>query len=146
MGVSEDLKEFVIALGIAVLIYITLGWVLHTSMPVVTVVSDSMLPILHVGDLLLVENINEPQVGDIVVYKVSVLNYPIVHRIVGKKFVNGTNVFIMKGDHNPSEDPFLVERKDIIGRVFFAIPMLGYPRYLLYLPFKAYDMAHFVKS
>ncbi len=141
----KDLSEIFTALMIAIAIYYGLALVLNTKMPVVTVVSDSMLPILHVGDLLFVENIRAPHVGDVVVYKVSAINYPIVHRIVGKKFADGSYYYIMKGDNNPVDDPWLVSREDIIGKVFFVIPMAGYPRYLIYLPFKTYDESHFLK-
>ncbi len=141
----KDLFDVVVAILVAVAIYYGLGLVLRTSMPVVTVVSDSMLPIFHVGDLLIVENIGTPNVGDVVVYKVSITNYPIVHRIVGRKFVNGTYYYVMKGDNNNADDPWLVQRSNIIGKVFFVFPMFGYPRYLMYLPFKTYDESHFFK-
>ncbi len=142
----NNFVDIVTAFIIAVAIYYGLSLILGTSMPVVTVVSDSMLPTLHVGDLLLVNNIGKPKVGDVVVYKVSVINYPIVHRIIGTKFVDGRYGYIIKGDNNNQPDPFIVMPEDIIGKVYFVIPMLGYPRYLIYLPFKTYDESHFFKS
>jgi len=142
----NDFMDVLIAFLIAISIYFGLSLIMKTSMPVVTVVSDSMLPTLHVGDLLLVDNLKKPEIGDIVVYKVSVINYPIVHRIIGKKFVNGRYGYIIKGDNNEQADPFVVMPEDIIGKVYLSIPMLGYPRYLIYLPFKKYDESHFFKK
>jgi signal peptidase I len=51
---AKDIFEIVVAFVAAWLFLQGLGFALGTSMPVVSVVSESMEPILHRGDLLVV--------------------------------------------------------------------------------------------
>ena len=125
----KDIGEIVIAFVVAWVFYQGLAFATGTSMPIVSVVSDSMEPILHRGDLLFVLNSEDPQVGDIVIYQRSDVKYTIVHRIIE---INEDG-YITKGDNNPTADPYVVKREQIVGKVLFAVPLLGYPRLALYV-------------
>jgi len=131
----KDVSEIVIAFLVAWVFYQGLAFATGTSMPIVSVVSDSMEPILHRGDLLFVLNADDPQVGDIVIYQRSDVKYTIVHRII--EIQQGG--YIIKGDNNPGPDlapdgkPLIVKKEQIVGRVLFAVPLLGYPRLALYV-------------
>jgi len=109
------------------LFYQGLGFALNTQMPIVSVVSESMEPVLHRGDLLLVVNPEEPKINDIVIYKRLDTGMIIVHRIVGME----NDEYIIKGDNNKFPDSPNVKREQILGKVVFAVPLLGYPRLLL---------------
>ena len=63
----------------------------------------------------------------------------ITHRVVKKQ--NGT--WITKGDANKTADPVPVEESQIIGRVVFCLPYLGYVLYFLKarIPFAAVCIA-----
>lgn len=124
----KDIGEIVIAFLVAWVFYQGLAFATGTSMPIVSVVSESMEPILHRGDLLFVLNADDPKVGDIVIYQRSDVKYTIVHRIIE---IN-ENGYIIKGDNNPAPDPGIVKKEQIIGKVLFAVPLLGYPRLALY--------------
>ena len=133
MDVVEEMKGWGGAILLALIIYKSLSIAFATPMPVVTVVSDSMVPIINRGDLLLVTSPKNAKIGDIVVYKVSVMgNIPIVHRLIGKETVNGKEYWVIKGDNNPSSDPWLITDDNIVGKVVLDFPLLGYPRMLLY--------------
>jgi signal peptidase I len=98
------------------------------------VVSESMVPTLKVGDIIIVQGMDEYALDDIVVYRTVLYQKPIVHRIIGMKD-NGN--YITKGDHNTFPDPGAIAPKegvtyeDIQGKVIFVVPKLGYPKYLL---------------
>lgn len=51
--------------------------------PIVVVLSGSMEPAFHRGDLLFLTNRDEPvRVGEIVVFKIDGRDIPIVHRVI----------------------------------------------------------------
>jgi signal peptidase I len=63
-----------------------------------------------------------------VIYQRSDVKYTIVHRIIDKN----EEGYVIKGDNNPAPDPGTVKKEQIIGKVLFAVPLLGYPRLALY--------------
>jgi len=100
------------------------------------VVSESMEPILERGDIILVDsNVNNIEVGDIIVYYGTWTETPenIVHRVVKKEIKNkGSVAYITKGDHNPAPDPVIVYPDQIRFKVIsknnipLKIPKIGY--------------------
>ncbi len=80
------------------------------------------------GDLLLVVKPADLKVGDIVIYQRSPRDVIIVHRVIE---ADGDKV-ITKGDNNPGADQ-PITRANMQGKVVFAVPVLGYPRYLLHV-------------
>lgn len=83
------------------------------------VLSGSMEPAVSVGDLLIISEGNNYQVGDIVVYQSG--RIAVTHRIVS---ISGDEV-ITRGDANNAEDePISLER--IKGKVVMIIPFVGY--------------------
>lgn len=90
--------------------------------------SGSMEPNIQVGDMVLVEKINEAdelQLNDVLVYKKE--GKVILHRIVEKKKEDGELIFQTKGDNNPTADAWNINEKEVIGKVNFRIPKVGYP-------------------
>ncbi|KAI1714181.1 peptidase s24-like domain-containing protein [Ditylenchus destructor] len=111
------------------------------AMPSTVVLSGSMKPAFYRGDVLFITNDpkRELQVGDIVVFKLSNKNVPIVHRII-KLFQSGESVkFLTKGDNNRVDDTSLypegkrwLTREDVIGVAKGYIPYAGYVTILLH--------------
>jgi signal peptidase I len=103
---------------------------LKTEYPALAVASQSMLPTLNVGDLIIVQGASPgeinaaPMTGDIIVFKRS-NNDLVVHRAIEK--INGADgyLFVTKGDNNPNPDPEKVEGDAIKGRVVARIPWVG---------------------
>jgi len=121
----REILEFIVIFAAAFLFYQAIGFALQTPTPMVSVVSESMLPTLHVGDLVIVAK-GDYKVGDIVVYMRG--NMPIIHRIIEIK--NGE--YVIKGDNNAVADPGNVKQIQILGKAIGAAPLLGYPRLVLY--------------
>jgi len=107
---------------------------LKTEYPLQTPVSGSMVPTLNVGDLLIVQGVPDasnvyahPGDGDIIVFRDPYNpNDLIVHRAIDKLQIGGTWCFTTKGDANPSPDPWRVPESDVVGKVVWHIPYLGY--------------------
>ncbi|BAA29679.1 signal peptidase I [Pyrococcus horikoshii] len=110
---DEKGKEVISTLLIILLtlaLYFGLRVALHTETPLVVVVSGSMEPVFHRGDVVLLEGVRpeEVRVGDVIVYRSIISRYPIIHRVRGIKYIyiNGKRelCFITWGDHNPVPD------------------------------------------
>ena len=128
----------------AFIIYFIMQVALNTNTPMVVVVSGSMEPNLHKGDLLFLrgtdaENIKsgtiEGKEGDIIVFDANGLwphapADPIVHRVIDKKDDNGW-LFLTKGDANTSPDPTWVPAYRILGVVVGRIPYIGWVKITL---------------
>jgi len=156
----REVLEIIAAFVIAWLAYQLISLAAGTPLPIVSVVSDSMYHTsyfdawweqadgdyvafdvtkegfmkfpnangLSRGDLLLVVRPDSPKIGDILIYRKLGSDFTIVHRLV--KIEN--NTYIVKGDNNRVADP-PVARDYAVGKVVFAMPVLGYPRLLLHL-------------
>ena len=156
---KRDIIEIIAAFAVAWLFYQGLAFATGTNLPIVSVVSDSMyhsdnfdewwhthgefyeqgslkitkdrfrsftLPNgMSKGDLLFVVNKNEIKAGDIVLYQRDVT---IVHRVIKITAVG----YITKGDNNVVPDPE-VSRQQVVGKVVADVPVLGYPRLLLFV-------------
>ena len=127
LELPKDIFEIIVAIFIAWIFYQGLAYATGTSMPIVSVVSESMEPVLHRGDLLFVVGPNKIDIGDIVIYNRAEVSYTIVHRIINKT----DEGYIIKGDNNPVPDRGFVKGEQIKGEVVFAAPLLGYPRLML---------------
>lgn len=86
----------------------------------VTVISGSMEPTLHVGDIAIIKKCDNYKTGDIVTF-FTTDEEVYTHRIIS----NGFDKYKTKGDANNVEDDFIVYKQNVIGKVMFRIPYLG---------------------
>lgn len=90
--------------------------------------SGSMRPSIDVGDIVIVSKvpIDEVQKGDVIQYKTQNMSIPIVHR-VQEIYDEGDNVFfITKGDANDNSDSEPVLSENVMGKVVFNLPKIGW--------------------
>lgn len=67
------------------------------------------------------------KVGDVIVFEAPGAKYPIIHRIIGISRDSADKPYYRtKGDHNPSEDRWLIPHDKVKGKAVFVIPFLGY--------------------
>ncbi|MFB5598747.1 MAG: signal peptidase I [Nitrososphaeraceae archaeon] len=100
--------------------------------PFYVVSSGSMIPVLNVGDILVVkdgDSFKNLKIGDIIVFdRPDGADRVIVHRIIDITDRFGEKIIVTKGDANngiiPGTD-FPIREKDYIGSVFFVIPKIG---------------------
>lgn len=112
-----------------------LRFALGTYHPLLAVASGSMEPTLQIGDLILVQGVqdaceihaapkNDNPPGDIIVFRKP--GNLIVHRAVNKTNEDGSCSFKTQGDANPNPDGWTVRESDIIGKVVGRVPLLGH--------------------
>jgi signal peptidase I len=91
----------------------------------IIVQGDSMLPSLNSGDLVMLQRSTDYGAGDVVGYRVPQgdvgAGHIVLHRIVARS----ANGYVLKGDNNPVDDPWLAAEADLIGAASFAIPGVG---------------------
>lgn len=80
------------------------------------------------GDLSVVVRADNPEIGDILIYRRFGLDFTVVHRLVEI----GGDFYITKGDNNLAADP-PVAKQHVVGKFVFAVPLLGYPRLVLHM-------------
>ncbi|MFX1289101.1 MAG: signal peptidase I, partial [Promethearchaeota archaeon] len=138
-------KKVIIAVAMIILaffgsffVYFILQVTLNTETPIVVVISGSMEPTIHEGDLLFVmgtdaENIKngtaEDKEGDVIVFNApwtGAPQEPIVHRVINKYQVGDEWFFETKGDANSLPDPDPVPESNVIGIVIGGIPYIGW--------------------
>lgn len=67
------------------------------------------------------------KISDVISFGVATKNKPpTTHRIYDIKIIGGEPYYITKGDANDAPDEREVTKKEIIGKVLFSIPFLGY--------------------
>ena len=120
------------------LIYFILQIALNTQTPMVVVVSGSMEPNIHKGDLLFLkgENPEKIEIGDVIVYDARDLwegapEDPIVHRVIHIDEKDGELFFITKGDANENKDEEPVPEDHVLGVVVGRIPYIGWIKIIL---------------
>lgn len=96
--------------------------ILATDTPVVAVFSESMVPTMEKGDLVVVRGGEEIKTGDIVIYDAPTYKYPIIHRVINISDEGVTT----KGDHNAAADPWTTRLSKIHGKAILRIPYLGW--------------------
>lgn len=157
MSPLDDLERnlfFVLtAVLLAFSLYQTIGMVSGTSVPVVSVVSDSMVPTFYRGDMVVVDGteFSTIQEDDIVVFNTPYMPMPVIHRVINK--TDGS--LDTHGDNNPGQVRFCVrdnharsydgncgpderlvniekgvQPDQVLGRVELIIPYLGYAKLL----------------
>lgn len=97
---------------------------------VFTVLSGSMEPAYHTGSLIYVKDVdtNQLEIGDVITFYLTE-NVTATHRIVAI-IPDDTNPdfirFHTKGDANRVADTELVDEDDVVGKVIFTVPYLGF--------------------
>lgn len=81
---------------------------------------------LPVGSLALAAPQQEYFVGDIVTFTIPNSDEFLTHRIVKISESNGISVIRTKGDANNVVDDWELTDEDLVGKVIFHIPYLGY--------------------
>ena len=84
------------------------------------VTGSSMVPSMHNGDLAVLQQSQEFQIGDVVLYRHPNLG-SVIHRIIA---IEG-NRYFLKGDNNDWQDSYQPSASEIAGKVWFNVPYAG---------------------
>lgn len=93
-----------------------------------TILTTSMVPTIDAGDIVVTykNSDNVYNVGDIITFVRDGASTTITHRVIEVSELNGQRYYRTQGDHNASADTSLVPASNVVGRVTFRIPKLGY--------------------
>ncbi|MDF1493272.1 signal peptidase I [Caproiciproducens sp. CPB-2] len=93
------------------------------------VLSGSMAPQFDTGSVAFVNPVDAAEIkkGDIITFKgFAGSDQMTTHRVVGINQKSNGPEFLTKGDANHANDPDPIPGEDLIGRVSFTLPYLGY--------------------
>ena len=140
---------------VAFSVHYVAGVAFSTELPIVTVSSESMVPTLNVGDIVMIKGENSYETGDIIVFQ-GWESEPIIHRIVAKTDGESIDrlgnwdtlddeylkelsygrgkIYITKGDNNLKCDQCAgrspVKEDEVYGKAMMKIPYLGWVKIL----------------
>lgn len=90
------------------------------------VLSGSMQPGMKKGDVVLMKKISGENVklGDVIQFRNEKIS--IMHRVIEVKKKNGAINFVTKGDANKAQDPEPVHPQQVVGRLVYVVPKIGW--------------------
>lgn len=92
-----------------------------------SVLSGSMEPAIHTGSVVIIKSAPLYAVGDVITFGAdNKQNIPVTHRIIEAKQIGLRESFKTKGDANGDPDMGTVQSTDVVGKVLFTVPYLGY--------------------
>lgn len=102
-----------------------------------TVMSNSMHPTFEVGSVVFIDQKasigNGIEIGDPIAFEIN--DNFITHRLVEEKLVSEGGIMekqlVTKGDNVETVDPWPLKEDQVIGKVIFNIPFIGYLFYAL---------------
>jgi len=121
---------YYIVLGFIVLIAVLLivsVFPITGNIKFMVVQSGSMQPEIKIGSVVMVKPMDDYEIGEVITFgPYGKTKPPTTHRIYDIKVVDGEPRYITKGDANNAPDQREIQKKDIIGKVLFSVPYLGY--------------------
>lgn len=123
--VSRKLHNAFTMAGVAALCFVIAFICGFLSVYPVSVATGSMDPEIKIGDVVIVsKNDKDISVGDIIQFKRN--GKTVIHRIISEQKQTENTVYITKGDANNTADDGYVTEDDIVGKVIYSVPKIGY--------------------
>ena len=112
----------------AIILYLIIIPATQGNLHFLIVLSGSMEPSIHVGDIVVSSkvNIEDLREGDIITFRYEGERNCITHRITKIMNTEFGIFFKTKGDANEEEDIRPVRENEVIGKAILVIPYLGY--------------------
>lgn len=122
---------FLAILGVIALLVIFSVFPIPGNYQIRVVRSGSMEPAAPMGSVVVTKPSSAYRIGDIITFSGSFRGpagerIPTTHRIVDMEVLSGSPRYITKGDANENPDQAQVQASQIIGKVLFAVPYIGY--------------------
>lgn len=115
---------FYLAVAFIVLLLLSSALPIPGGVKTFVVQSGSMEPSIKTGGIVVVKPADSYAVGDVITFGPrSKTKPPTTHRIIE---VKEDGNFVTKGDANDDEDMRTVSRYEVIGKVLFSVPYVGY--------------------
>jgi len=94
---------------------------------IMVVQSGSMAPAIKMGSIVAVKPADDYKIGDVITFgPYTRTKAPTSHRIYDIKVIDGQPVYITKGDANNAPDAREITKRDVLGKVLFSVPYVGF--------------------
>jgi len=123
---------FIITAGVIALLVIISAFPINGNYQIKVVQSGSMEPNIKTGSIVVIKPVDVYEVGDVISFYGGFRlpngeELAVTHRIVEKKVNNGGGiVYRTKGDANDDPDTNEVKERQVVGKVLFNFPYIGY--------------------
>ncbi|TSC78833.1 MAG: signal peptidase, endoplasmic reticulum-type [Parcubacteria group bacterium Gr01-1014_29] len=119
------------ALIFVALVVVASAFPIKGNIQIKVVESGSMEPAIKTGSVALIKPVTSYKIGDIITFEGNFKNakgqrVPTTHRIVEMRVDRGNPIYITKGDANEEQDTREATGSQVIGKVLFSIPYIGY--------------------
>jgi len=116
--------EQIITVGFIVFVMFSAIEIANDDIRILVVLSSSMEPLMHPGDLVVVKKTSDIKIGDVVAFSdpTGKRDLLITHRIVE---INEKEIKT-KGDAVEEADPFSLKPDKVYGKLVFGVPYMGY--------------------
>ena len=116
-----------IFLGLIAVLLIVSVLPISGNFKIMTVLSGSMEPEIKTGSIIAAKPSSEYKIGDIITFNpVAAGKTPITHRIIEITVEQGNPIYTTKGDANNAPDTRKIKNSDIIGKMVFSVPYIGF--------------------
>ncbi len=89
--------------------------------------SGSMEPAISTGSIVMVAPKESYKIGDVITFKnLANAKAPITHRVADMRVDKGNPLYITKGDANNASDAREIVHAEVMGKVLFHVPYVGY--------------------
>ncbi|MBP9727859.1 MAG: signal peptidase I [Candidatus Moranbacteria bacterium] len=127
---KTDIITTILAYAFYAVVAVVALFLLSSALPIpggiktFVVQSGSMEPAIGTGSVVVVKPAEQYQVGDVITFGPrSKTKPPTTHRIVE---VKDDGNYVTRGDANEDTDMRTVSRYEVIGKVLFSVPFVGY--------------------
>jgi len=118
---------FIVCVAVLAVLLIFSTFPMAGNHQLLTVLSGSMEPEIKLGSTVLVKPADEYKVGDVVTFRnPKTPDQTTTHRIFEIRKEDEIEAYVTKGDANDAPDTREVLKENIVGKVLFALPYLGY--------------------
>jgi len=88
--------------------------------------SGSMSPTIPTGSIVFVKSFENYSKDDVITFQRVGDQFPTTHRIVNDEVISGSVEYVVRGDANDADDAKKVKLSEVIGKVIFSLPYVGY--------------------
>ena len=122
--------SWVLLVAVALLAIVVVVVPLVTGAKPYTILTGSMAPQYAPGTLVVVQSVDvsEINLGDVITYQLESGKPEVVtHRVVAVgAAADGTPLFVTRGDANDGDDPEPVRPVQIVGKLWYSVPYIGW--------------------
>lgn len=118
---------FITFIAVIALLLIISVFPITGNFKVLVVQSGSMEPAIKMGGLVMIKPVADYKINDVITFTNPKKPQELTsHRIVNLEVIDGKTFYATKGDANENPDTRKVAKDEVVGKVLFDVPFVGY--------------------